>query len=358
MPRFIIHIGPAKTGSKYLQSTLFGLRAEMLKDGIDYADCWWSVRRPHISHAPLMERLQGPPDTETEAAFRRLRESDCRSVILSCEGFTALPLEKLEYWRSLLGDSPAEIVFYCRRWSERIPSSWQQDVKEGRFETLPELCVRTFRKPLENRGINYTLVWEKYAAAFGKENLRLISYSNLRDQNVDIARHFLSEVVKWRDDVVLPTENIVTNVSPGAFHIETLRGLNYLHFAKTGKPDFRVRVKYFQRENLAPGTRSAGVRAAASSEAPRLNPLNEAMQQNLSKLRIDDRTVLFDEVYHAVSKYRDCLIGTQYGADIFRRAPVDFDWVRPDYLLWPGVMEYLQELYATLDVPRSDPRRL
>jgi len=357
MPNFIIHIGPAKTGSKYLQSSLFGLRAEMLKDGINYADDWWSDRQPHISHAPLLERLKGPPDAATEAAFRRLRESDCRSVILSCEGFTALPPEKLAYWRSLLGNSPTEIVFYCRRWSERIPSTWRQDIKEGRFETLPELCVRTFLKPIENRGINYTLVWKDFTAAFGKENLRLVSYSNLRDQNVYIVRHFLSEVVKCRDDVVLPTENIRTNVSPDAFHTETLRSLNYLHFSKTGKTDFRVRVRYFQRENMGPGAKSSGAHADARPATLNSNRLTEAMQQNLSKLRIDDRSVSFDEVYRAVSQYRDCLIGTQYGADIFRRAPVEFDWVRPDYLACPGVIESLEELYASLDVPQSPPRR-
>ncbi len=354
MPKFIIHIGPAKTGSTYLQSTLFVLRPHMLKDGINYAANWWIRRPSEIRHAQLLERLQNPPDRYTEEAFQQLRTSDAHTVILSCEGFAGLPRENLEYWRSLLGDSPVEIVFYCRRWSESIPSGWQQDVKGGRFETFPELWQRTLQDPFVRPSVNYTPILQNFCAVFGRESLRLVSYSNLRDRNVDIVTHFRDEVLKWQSDIGLPKRHVVRNISPDAIQTETLRCLNYLHFLKTGKVEPRVRDRFLRQEfPLTANDAEAPNAAAAALHAQTACQLHvtDAMRQNIVTSTIDDQAAPLDEIYDAMSTYRDRLVGAQYGTEIFSRRALEFEWVRPDHLLWPGVHESLRERYAALDLP-------
>jgi hypothetical protein len=353
MPKFVIHIGPAKTGSTYLQSSLFVLRPHMLKDGINYAEYWWIRRPSEIRHAQLLERLQNPPDRYTEEAFQKLRASDFHTVILSCEGFAALPRENLEYWRSLLGDSPVEIVFYCRRWSESIPSGWQQDVKGGRFETFPELWARTLQDPFVRPAVYYTPIWENFCAVFGRESLKLVSYSNLRDRNVDIVTHFRSEILKWRSDIGLPKRHVVRNISPDMFQTETLRCLNYLHFQKTGKMEPRVRDRYLRQEfplNANDAEASSAAAAALHGQAASQQRVAEAMRQNIAAFTIDDSAAPFDRIYEAISGYRDHLVGPQDGTEIFSRRALEFEWVRPDHLLWPGVLDALRERYAALDL--------
>lgn len=353
MPKFVIHIGPAKTGSTYLQNSLFILRPYMLQDGINYAENWWIRRPTERRHAQLLERLQNPPDPYTEEAFQKLRASEAHTVILSCEGFAALARENLEYWRNLLGDSPVEIVFYCRRWSESIPSGWQQDVKGGRFATFPELWFRTLQDPCMRPSVNYAPVLEKFCAVFGRDSLKLVSYSNLRDRNVNIVTHFLGEVLKWRTDL-LPVENIVSNISPNTLQTETLRCLNYLHFQKTGKMEPRVRERYLKQEFAVNENDSEAPNAAAvmsAAQAAHQQRIDDAMERNLAAITVDDNAAAFDPIYEAISGYRDYLVGAQYGTEIFSRRALEFKWVRPNHLLWPGVLESLKERYAALDLP-------
>ena len=91
MPKYVIHVGPSKTGSKYLQSMLFYSRETLLADGINYPDNWWT--QPHqITHDPLLRILRDKRYTEVEEAFRQLNSSGCRIVVLSCEAFADLTL--------------------------------------------------------------------------------------------------------------------------------------------------------------------------------------------------------------------------------------------------------------------------
>ena len=132
MPTYVIHIGPPKAGSKNLQSSLHSIRSHLAAQGIHYPDEWGSIH-----HAGLLAELQTIPNPRLEALFQALNHSEYKTVVLSCEGLYRLRPEQLHYLQQLLGAAPVRIVYYWRRWSESIPSQWQEVVKAGRFRDIP-----------------------------------------------------------------------------------------------------------------------------------------------------------------------------------------------------------------------------
>ena len=147
MPTCVMHIGATKTGSKYLQTSLAALAGELLKDGICYPTTLFSPK-PQVWHRGLATLLQQGRSTELENIFHDLGAGGYRYVCFSNEGFWRLSEEQLLYLRELLSGFEIRIVHYCRRWSERIPSLWKQNVKEGFVVTFPEYLSRAIRAPL------------------------------------------------------------------------------------------------------------------------------------------------------------------------------------------------------------------
>ena len=56
MPNYVVHIGPPKTGTKYLQHSLYKLRETMLRDAINYPNDMWTHKR-EFSHFRLVEEI-------------------------------------------------------------------------------------------------------------------------------------------------------------------------------------------------------------------------------------------------------------------------------------------------------------
>src|SRR5437868_4555137 len=166
MPKYIIHVGPPKTGSKYLQSLLYHFRDTLAEAGIWYPDIWWTASN-HIFHFAPVLQLRSGATTELEAAFAKLNSSPYDTIVLSCEGFVDLSVEQLETLRDdLIQNQPIEIIYYLRRWSERIPSDWQQEVKMGQHQTLPEFYLRLLEDPIRRPRVNYAFTLQKLGRVF------------------------------------------------------------------------------------------------------------------------------------------------------------------------------------------------
>ena len=152
MPKYIIHIGPPKTGSKYIQSQLFHNRGYLETNGVVNPDNWWT-RPDQVFHEPVLRLLrEGKDDLKSE--FAKINAKGCEKVILSCEGFDALTPDEIERLREAIGDNTVDIVYYVRRWSDRIPSDWRQQVMMGQFLAFPEFHVRLLNRPVGTDEIN------------------------------------------------------------------------------------------------------------------------------------------------------------------------------------------------------------
>ena len=56
MPKYVIHIGPRRTGSKYIQSQLFHSRQYLKEHGVLYPNIWWK-RPDKIAHDSVRDDL-------------------------------------------------------------------------------------------------------------------------------------------------------------------------------------------------------------------------------------------------------------------------------------------------------------
>ncbi len=244
MPKFVIHIGPPKTASKYLQSILFHSREALLASGINYPNNWWS-NPGQINHDPLFLMLREKRYAELKESLGQIISTHCRIVVLSSEALESLTPEQLEALKDAIGKNPVDIVYYCRRWCERLPSAWKQSIKTGRYPTFPEYYPQTIRHALYSGAINYSLTWANIVRTFGRGSFKLVSYSNLRDKKIDIFHHFAENFLDWSGKVDVHKDLIHSNISPDHFDTEIVRALNWLDFHTVGRRRPNMQLKFW-----------------------------------------------------------------------------------------------------------------
>ena len=329
MPNYVIHIGPPKAGSKYLQTSLSGLHKVLAAVGILYPTTLLTGDR-RVNHAVLNTALRAGPADATEAAFDEINHTGHHTVVLSWEGAFSLPAESLAYLRRLIGaGNDVAIVYYCRRFAERIPSLWKQDIKRGRATTLAESVAREMRSPMRTQDINAALVWDRWAGVFGRDSLHLVSANNLRDHKIDLFEHFAATFLDWHGTE--RARRVVEHESPDAHDTEILRALNAIHLDGGGAETDQTQSRYF-----------------AARAGLDLAPILSAMAAHVATFMLDDRAEPFLPVYDAMMAFQDRLVSPEYGRDLYTRAVAEVRYVRPDYLLRPGVAPALHALYRTL----------
>lgn len=109
MPRYVIHVGPHKTGTTYLQHAFTKLRSRFAARGIEYPGEWGGIH----GHHQLANALG--TDASLRTAFDRLNRSGAETILLSSESFAYSTDADVEALHDLLAGEPAIVVFYCRR---------------------------------------------------------------------------------------------------------------------------------------------------------------------------------------------------------------------------------------------------
>jgi hypothetical protein len=329
VPKYVIHIGPPKAGSKYLQTSLAGLHKVLAEVGILYPTTLLT-EDARISHAVLNTALRAGPSEALAMAFDELNNTGHHTVVLSWEGAFSLPGEALAYFRSLIGpENEVALVYYCRRFAERIPSLWKQEIKRGRTLTLADVVARELRAPMQTQDINATLAWERWAGVFGRDSLNLVSFNNLRDARIDLFEHFAATFLDWTGPE--RAKRVVVHESPNAIDTEMLRALNAIHLAAGGGDSGQPQTRYL-----------------AAQRDLDLGPIPAAMAQHMATFMLDDRAAPFLPVYDAMLGFLDRLADPQDGRDLYARAVAEVRYVHPDYLLRPGVVPALHTVYRAL----------
>jgi hypothetical protein len=331
MPTNVIHIGAPKVGSKTLQTSLAALSDRLSEAKICYPLKAFSDRR-QIWHGPLAERLALGKSEALERTFAELNSAGHEFICLSYEGFWGLDEAQLVYLRELTAGSPVRIVYYLRRWSDRIPSLWKQDVKEGFVETFPQYVVRAVSTPIRAPDLNPRIVWDKFAGVFGRDSICIVSLNNLLTHKVDLVEHFLRLFCQWRLPAPLPDG--VANESPDIYDTELIRALNAIHLRRTGKISDMVRDNYLRiRSHLD------------------VDHVNRAMREDVGEIAINDHAQVFDPVFEQMNAYRDRLMSRQYGEQFFYRVTKKSPYVQQNYLLDESVVRELLRLYEEVCVP-------
>jgi hypothetical protein len=325
--RFVVHIGPHKTGTTYIQETLAALRGTLEERGISIPSVW-DAAPGSPSHMQIACAIRRGDVAAVQAQMRDILAGRPEVVVISCEALSRFDPGQVLELRRLLGAAPAQVVYYVRRPPERLPSLWQETVKHGHAMTLPDFIAGELRQHDAFAGWD-TAVLDRFSAVFGPEAVKVVSYSHLEDNGIDIARHFLAAFVD-PGDFALPAMGR-PNGSLAAPDIELIRALNAINARHGGETSAALRNWFLTRKDaLVPPS------------------LLERMRANMGSIHLDERLPpLALPPRHVLARYGASLVPPWKHATLHEPRIIDAPFVRPGYLADPATMQLLDGIYAT-----------
>jgi hypothetical protein len=332
LPRYLIHVGPHKTGTTYLQLRFGAARERLRHRGVAYP-IEWSGGGGGPSHWKLFLDIRAAKVSYLSSMFEQIARTGAEDVLISAEDLDHLELKELGYLREALRGEQAMVIFYCRRWSELLPSLWQERVKHGYDETFPEFFAAHISTPLGSPVLNFARALDKYARVFGRENVRIVSYNNVCDDQLDLAEHFFDTFLpKHRAvlDGLPPLADARPNPSLPMLDIEVIRALNAFHAMNGGTRDAELRDWY-----LAHGRQFD------------LSELFSSIDSNMQTLRLSDASSAMARLHEEVlMRYPGQMVAPVRDGRLFESRARDINFAQPRYLMNRAAYAALQGVYA------------
>ncbi len=334
--KFIIHIGPAKTGTSSLQEALFKNRQGLLENGYDFPGFGRHVHMQRLpGHHGIPDRLRQSGEVPAGVVEHLAQLPDERTFVFSSENFAHVPRGAIQAFVEALQPEEISIVYYARRWDHLLPSVWQELIKHGDSRPYLEFLNAQVTAPLASSYLNYTVALDNWSAVVGKEKIRIFAYDNIRAEGQGIVEHFCHHVL----NMALPPEaEHRENPRQKVELTETLRMMNRLFFkAQPGTPAMRVALTQAQ--------------SAISEDLAKLETLYAPYKR---QARLSAPFVFKHVERLLLRKYGACVenLGendTLFGT--FQMEPTAY--INQDYLLEPGALESLRSLLTKIRAPRA-----
>jgi hypothetical protein len=328
MLRYVVHVGPHKTGTTYLQLRLAQAAAALNAAGVLYPETWRAG--PGLpSHHGLFRRLRDGQTDQLRQELAALPVPADGTVVLSAEDLQFLEPPEIAGLAAALGTPDVTIVYYCRRWSELLPSVWQERVKHGDAQPLHDFLLTLAQNPHRSMLTHYGAVLDRYGAVFGASRVRVVSYNNLAESGLDLADHFVASFLPSLPGPLPPPADPRPNPSMSATDIEFVRVLNALHRRDGGQPGSAARHWYLRRK-----------------QALRLEQVQEAMQRATTTVTLSDTVPAFDLLHRQLrDRYAAALVPPAAPDRLFTPAQNEIPTVGSDYLLTPEVAMAMHSIY-------------
>jgi hypothetical protein len=329
MPTFVIHIGPHKTGSSYLQSALAALEDRLRARGVMYP-----TDLGNKGHNLLPQKLSEPAAHPRLAAqMRSYCGAKYDKVILTSEELGRLEEPQIRVLGDMIAGHPVQVVFYCRSWGSVCASHWNQQVRQGSAVPLDELLTRHMTHPRRSSVINFGRKWERWAAVFGKASLNLISLEGLAQAKLDTLAHFADRFLGIGD---LPETDPAfrRNQSMPLAEAEMVRALNQMRMERTGERDSTIAHRFTSRKATLG-----------------LEPVLAAVRGCEDRLAFDETGLVLARLHQRLFRaYGDRLVAPApaAGGQFFTPKLQQIPFIRADYLTMPGVGGWLEGIYGRL----------
>jgi hypothetical protein len=294
--RVILHIGPQKTGTSYMQKRLFQYRDRLGRHGFAYhlppttggAD-QTRAPRPQFSDLGVLLAHGGIERFAAELAHMRDEGTEC--LIVSTEYLSKLTAGQIKPLHALFAGDEVEIYAYCRRWSDRLPSAWWQRVSTGFAQPFPAWLAETLATPARNWLVNESLLWQRWARVFGREHINILSYDVLIGAGADLADDFLFNRLNFAGRALNPPKRREVHARPPPLEVEVIR--NLFRAAAAQKFNLTSRIKHRMLERLRDDN---------------MEPFRSMAGDALLTLPIDDNDPVFTESLAAMQTWSDRLV--------------------------------------------------
>jgi hypothetical protein len=328
--KILLHVGPHKTGSSYLQAC-FVHHKESLRGRRILLPSAWEHARGNPSHTGLVKALLDNDLAGVRAVIDGAIAEGGETLLVSAEDLSVLPVEALQRLRLVLGDAEVLVVFYVRRWTDFLPSAWQELIRQGKSMSLPEYFSLQIRNPAASEELNIELKLANLIEVFGQDSIRLVCFSMLVDSGTDIFSHFARHFLDWWQ-AEPPPGAPRHNASRGVREIELLRQLNAIEFAATGRQSVEVRNK---------------LDAAAPSK--HLEFVLGAMEPHYRTLPFNDFLPALTRMHQALhERFKQNIVRPSPPNMFFRPKKHPLPYVASNYLLQRGVVDALHEIHMEI----------
>jgi hypothetical protein len=233
MSKLLLHIGPHKTGSTYIQKFFFENTERLQALGVHYPHTGLTGQFGQHELVEKIKALEAEPLAHYLADF-----IGPDTTFISSENFDRLKAADVARLAQALAEvlgapTDVRILFYHRNYADLLPSWWQEEVKHGAVLSFYEFVLPHVLRPFASHLVNPALVLDLYAQVFGKESLNVVDYDRARDE-------LLLPIFSLLGIDPGPAQNEIINSSLQVELVEVLRALNSIarardewHFHKT-----------------------------------------------------------------------------------------------------------------------------
>jgi hypothetical protein len=337
MSRFILHIGPHKTGTTAIQQALVRLRPALAALGVCYPTTWQDWLWGHHALPRLLAGARGDAGGHLalQAQVAELAaQAPC--ILLSTEDLSPVPPASIAVLAAALAGHEVEVVFALRRGPEMLASTWQESVKQGGVRTLPEFVLTEMSFPLHSGVLGFDPVLRRWAQAFGHASLRLVSYDGVLAKGDTLLRVLLEDII----GVSIPGAAAETGINTSAdpVDVEAIRLLNLRALLRSGAAAGPV----------GPGPREAYM-ALDRARDPRVAALRDALAPLATQITLAGDHPAFRAIEARILKlYPDRLMHNPPAALFPPAPPLALRHHLPDAAMRPAVAAALEALDAAV----------
>ena len=206
--RAIVHVGPHKTGSSYIQNMLI-LNAKLLEshgykvlekqNAKKLSKLAFALKGQANQSAAMYRPEKRVVDLYYLKSISDFIQEERKSIVISSEEMDDLDFAAAAELRSLLRDFHVTIVFFHRERTELLRSNYFQRTRYERRCPPPfDVFVQ------ENRAMNFSSIpgvelnhtLSVFATVFGSDSMRVISYDGVLQRRMDIFDVFLRDILR------------------------------------------------------------------------------------------------------------------------------------------------------------------
>lgn len=247
--RLVLHVGPHKTATTYIQQNLNACRANLLQMGWIYPDNACVSEQNPGAHHDLAHRAESYLSSDREnhhqlTELATLLQHSGKNLILSAEGFSRWSLSKYHRLADILGFQEFEVVYALRDPVALIHSYWAEEVKQGRTVSFPDRIAGATLDPMRSRLLNPLMDINPLISS-DRIKLRIIPFEVLKASKTDIFSHICSEVLG-----IEPLSPEITGLVNAGFPIEQtefLRFMTLLHFQGRTNVGSELRMAFIRK---------------------------------------------------------------------------------------------------------------
>jgi hypothetical protein len=246
----IVHVGPRKTASTYLQANFYRNRDLLWKKGWLYPILSLKVRNAHHDVRAALDEVRSGKGPMADAIRKAGRAAAARNanILVSTESFFRWSPADFLALGALFGQDDIRIAYVLRDPLALLPSLWGEAVKGGKTPSLADYAARQIADPDASMALN-CLVELGPILAEPRLKVMALDFEQIRRDRRDIFSAFCSDILKV--DGLTPAVDTARNERQPPEIYDYLRILSKAGGAEVGPRDILFWRRFLRSHDQA-----------------------------------------------------------------------------------------------------------